>query len=65
ALGIRIANYKAAVGSCHVFLWEKMQPLLMSLPEDERTLALTFQQDALSLASRQVRSAWHPTDFIA
>lgn len=44
---------------------EKLQPLLMSLPEDKRTLALTFQQEALSLALQQIHTARHATDCAA
>lgn len=65
ALGVKVANYQAAMSAYHLFLWKKMQPLLLSLPEDKRAQALAIQQEARSLATYQLYSARHSTDCAA
>lgn len=47
------------MGAYQQFIWEKFQPIIACLPEDKKSLAISFQQEACSLAAQQIHSAHH------
>lgn len=60
ASGIEVI-IKQPWGTYHRFIWDKVPSLLISLSEDKRVLALTFQQsqETMALATQDMYAAHH------
>lgn len=62
SLSVRIANYQAMMGAYQAHLWDKLEPLLDSIPEDHRAQARSLFDEGTLLASQQIRSSSHAMD---